>query len=80
MDLQSLEDVVGNYSEYGFPLDTIWSDIDYMKDYRDFTYDEKRFDGLPDFVNRIHEDHLHYIPIIDAGVAKRDDDKDYFGY
>ncbi len=45
--LQDLKDVVGNYSAYNIPLDTQWSDIDYLSNYRDFTYDENRYEDLP---------------------------------
>lgn len=34
-----LEEVVKNYTDLNIPLDTIWSDIDYLQDYKDFTYD-----------------------------------------
>lgn len=68
-----LKAVVANYSAAGIPLDTQWSDIDYMKDYRDFTYDkEGSFKGLGDFVNDLHDKDMHYIPIIDAGIAIRE--------
>jgi alpha-glucosidase len=36
-----LKEVVANYSAAGIPLDTQWSAFDYMKDYRDFTYDKE---------------------------------------
>ena len=51
-----LRDVVNNYSANGFPLDTIWSDIDYLANYRDFHYDDQNgFKDQPDFVkNTLH--------------------------
>lgn len=38
-----LQDVIANYEKNDLPLDTIWSDIDYMVGYEDFTIDESRF-------------------------------------
>lgn len=46
-------------------MDTIWSDIDYMVDYEDFTIDESRF-NLTRMTNLLKN--YHYIPIIDAGI------------
>ena len=42
-----LREVYENYTQYNIPLDTLWSDIDYMEDYKDFTYDPKNFGRLP---------------------------------
>ena len=42
-----LREVFQNYTLYNIPLDTLWSDIDYMDDYKDFTYDKSNFNGLP---------------------------------
>jgi alpha-glucosidase len=32
------------FNEYDLPLDTIWSDIDYMNELVDFTIDKSRYD------------------------------------
>jgi alpha-glucosidase (family GH31 glycosyl hydrolase) len=36
---QDLQDSVDGYKNYSIPLDVQWSDIDYMSNYKDFTYD-----------------------------------------
>lgn len=60
-----LLDVLNNYQKNGIPLDTIWSDIDYMKELEDFTIDQDRF-PLSD-MQKIKQKY-RYIPIIDAGI------------
>ena len=42
-DINALETVISKYQENSIPLDTIWSDIDYMKDNETFTIDENKF-------------------------------------
>jgi alpha-glucosidase (family GH31 glycosyl hydrolase) len=46
-----------------------------MNNYQDFVFDPVNFKDLPDFVKDLHENKtMHYIPIIDAGLAKRTQD------
>ena len=55
-----------------FPLDVMWTDIDYMKDYRNFDYDsDTNFEGLPAFVDSLHKIGMRYVPILDAGISAR---------
>ena len=75
---QALRDVVSNYSYYNLPLDTQWSDIDYLNKYQDFTYDKDHFGDLKDFVDTLHKDNKRYIPILDAGIAQRNDGYDAY--
>lgn len=73
---QELAEVVKNYTNSGFPLDSLWSDIDYMYKYRDFTYDkEGKYEGLDVFIKEtLHKNNKYYVPIIDAGMAVVQDD------
>jgi alpha-glucosidase len=66
-----LREIYDNYKKYKIPLDTLWSDIDYMENYKDFTFDPTNFAGLPKLIEDLHNDDKHYIPIIDAGIAQR---------
>ena len=71
--LEKLQDAVKGYNDNSLPLDTIWSDIDYMDSYRDFTIDPTRFGGLETWVKGPLQQGMakHYIPILDAGISYR---------
>jgi alpha-glucosidase (family GH31 glycosyl hydrolase) len=40
-----------------------------MKDYNDFTYNHKRFGGLPQFVDHLHQIGMKYITMFDCGIS-----------
>ncbi|KAA0195144.1 hypothetical protein HAZT_HAZT008012 [Hyalella azteca] len=56
----------------GIPFDVQWNDLDYMSGREDFTYDQEKFSGLPQFVEELHELGMHYVPIIDPGISASD--------
>lgn len=60
-----IEAVIKGYKDNGIPLDTLWSDIDYMHQCEDFTIDEASFNlkRLEAITNE-----FKYVPIIDAGI------------
>lgn len=49
--------------------DTQWNDLDYMNNSNDFTYDKVNYQGLPAFVEELHKNGRHYIPLVDPGVS-----------
>ncbi|KAJ8797700.1 hypothetical protein J1605_017126 [Eschrichtius robustus] len=53
------EQVVQQYQE-----DTQVTDIDYMEDKKDFTYDHVAFNGLPEFVQDLHDHGQKYVIIL----------------
>ena len=69
--------VARGHRENGIPLDSIYLDIDYMKDYRDFTVDPEKFPDLPALAAELAQDHIHLVPIIDAGVKIEPGDPTY---
>ncbi|KAI8964588.1 glycoside hydrolase family 31 protein [Daldinia sp. FL1419] len=69
-----LQNVIDNFAKSEIPLETIWSDIDYMKAYRDFENDPDRFsyEEGAEFLSRLHESNQHYVPIIDSAIYAPD--------
>merc|ERR1711871_1938680 len=69
-NLTEVEDVVKGYQAAQIPLDTQWMDIDYMQNWRDFTWDAVNFPSneVASFVDSLHEEGLHFVPIIDPGI------------
>jgi alpha-glucosidase (family GH31 glycosyl hydrolase) len=66
--IDRLINVIDNYNKNDLPLDVIWSDIDYMQNYIDFTVDWSRFPK--DKYQTIYNSGKRYVPIIDAGIAR----------
>ena len=67
-NVSDLTNTLQGYKDNNIPLDVIWSDIDYMIDYLDFTIDETRFpiDGLKSMLSNFDK---KWVPIIDAGIG-----------
>lgn len=64
-----LQEVIDNFRKFDLPLETIWADIDYMNQYRDFTTDNVTYplaEGL-EFFRDLHAADQHFMPIVDAG-------------
>ena len=67
--LARTKQILNQTREANIPIDVQWNDIDYMDQFKDFTYDHVNFEGLPDFVEELHQDGLKYIQIIDPGIS-----------
>ncbi|KAF1810721.1 family 31 glycosyl hydrolase [Eremomyces bilateralis CBS 781.70] len=65
-----LQEVVDNFRRFDIPLETVWLDIDYMNQYRDFTNDENAFPLVEgqEFLKKLHDGHQHWVPIVDAAI------------
>jgi len=65
-----LQEVVDKYEAFGIPLENIWTDIDYMNQYRDFDNDPIRFSYSEGetFLSGLHASGRRYIPIIDSAI------------
>ena len=64
----AVREVANKYREADIPLDTIFLDIDYMEEYKDFTVSKERFGDLPQLIAEMKEKGIRLVPIIDAGV------------
>ena len=69
---EDIRAVVDGYRKNDIPIDMVYLDIDYMQDYKDFTVNPERFPDFPEFVEEMRREHIHLIPIIDAGVKIED--------
>ncbi len=64
---EDILEVVNNHRDNGIPLDMVYLDIDYMKDFKNFTIDEEAFPEFEQFIKEMKDRNIHLIPIIDAG-------------
>ncbi|XP_070761323.1 sucrase-isomaltase, intestinal [Enoplosus armatus] len=67
--LSEVKKTVERNREISIPYDIQYTDIDYMEDKKDFTYDKVKFSELPQFADYLHEKGQRYILILDPAVA-----------
>ncbi|XP_026522804.1 sucrase-isomaltase, intestinal [Notechis scutatus] len=68
-DLNEVKAVVERNRAAGIPYDVQYTDIDYMEDKKDFTYDKINFAGLPEFVQDLHDHGQKYVIILDPAIS-----------
>ncbi len=73
-DMKRLADQFDNHE---FPADGLWLDIDYMRGYRVFTFEEKNFSDPLNQIKKIQERGYRVMPILDPGVKREKGDPVY---
>lgn len=62
--------MVAKYKAADIPLEVMWTDIDYMDGYRDFSLDPNSFSKgkMQAFVKELHASKQYWVPIVDPGI------------
>ena len=62
--------IVREHRARHIPLDGVSMDIDYMDNFKDFTWHDERFPDVKALVEELAADHARLVPIIDAGIKE----------
>ena len=65
---QEVRAVAAEHRRAHIPLDAVCLDIDYMEDFKNFTWRRDAFPDLERFCREMKEEGLRLVPIIDAGI------------
>lgn len=65
---QQVLDVASRLRERKHPSDALWLDIDYMRGYRNFTWDPETFPNPEQMIQTLHDQGFHLVTIIDPGT------------
>jgi alpha-glucosidase len=63
-----VEKIARLYRAHDLPLDVLYLDIHYMNDYRDFTWNPKRFPDPAGLLGRLGQEGIKVVTIVDPGV------------
>ncbi|KAI0816891.1 glycosyl hydrolases family 31-domain-containing protein [Trametes gibbosa] len=79
-DVNETREQVTQMRAANIPLEVMWNDIDLYHALRDFTTDPTSFpaDQMQTFIAELTANHQHYIPIVDAAIAKLVNESDVY--
>ncbi|MGN0777812.1 MAG: TIM-barrel domain-containing protein [Aristaeellaceae bacterium] len=64
--------IVAEHRTRHIPLDGVCMDIDYMDDFKDFTWNQEQFPDMQQLTRDMKQAHIRLVPIIDAGVKEQE--------
>ncbi|KAL5484357.1 hypothetical protein EMCRGX_G020837 [Ephydatia muelleri] len=69
-NIKDVEGVTKLYSENQIPLEAVWSDIDHMDDYKNFTLEYNNYSApeVQNFVEHLHRRGMRYVVILDPAI------------
>ncbi|KAF9366259.1 hypothetical protein BGX34_004710 [Mortierella sp. NVP85] len=69
-NIDQVQQVVQRYKQENLPLDGMWIDIDYMDNFKDFTYDEARFPKarVQELTSQLASNNQSLVLIVDPGI------------
>lgn len=65
---ENVMDISNKFREKDIPCDTIYLDIEYMDDFRVFTWDKNKFKNPKKMIEKLNKDGFKLVTIIDPGV------------
>lgn len=65
-----LNELDAQFRKHDIPCDGLWLDIDYMRDYRVFTVNEKHFPAVKKDLAKLNAKGRRIVPILDPGVKR----------
>jgi alpha-glucosidase len=68
MDEAEFRMLAKEFRQREIPIDVLHFDIDYMRGYRDFTWDPKRFPAPKKLIDELREQGIRAVTIVDPGV------------
>lgn len=69
---EEVREIADNMRKYKIPCDTIHLDIDYMDEFKVFTFSDERFPKAKEFIKELSSDGFKVVTIIDPGVKVED--------
>lgn len=66
-----VREIAQNFRDRKIPCDVIWLDIDYMDEYRVFTFSQSRFPDPKKLNDDLHKQGFHTVWMIDPGVQAK---------
>jgi alpha-glucosidase len=72
-----VKEIADEFRKRNIPCDVIWMDIDYMDEFRVFTFDKKLFPDPKSLNGYLHDKGFKSVYMIDPGIKK---DENYFVY
>ena len=72
-----VKEIASEFRKRKLPCDVIWMDIDYMQDFKIFTFNSERFPDPAGLNDYLHSINFKSVWMIDPGVKK---EKGYFMY